>query len=160
MIFRYTVSQAVGRSQSYYKCICEVYPQFLVNIFKKAPLQNHLLESKSLSIQQIAIPILVIVVVAFLVLSNSWRSSSPYTQEVLALQGDAILGHAIFQMNCSGCHGLEAQGRVGPNLHAVAKRKSRPALIEQVTSGNTPPMPQFHPNPHEMAALLSYLETL
>jgi mono/diheme cytochrome c family protein len=123
-------------------------------------LQNQLLESKPVPVQQIVISIVVIVVVATLVLSNLWRSSSPYTQEVLALQGDATLGHAIFQMNCSGCHGLQAQGRVGPNLHAVAKRKSRPALIEQVTSGKTPPMPQFHPSPHEMAALLSYLETL
>jgi mono/diheme cytochrome c family protein len=123
-------------------------------------LQNQLLESKPITVQQIVISIVFIVVVTFLVTSNLWRSSSPYAQEVLALQGDATLGHAIFQMNCSGCHGLEAQGRVGPNLHAVAKRKSRPALIEQVTSGNTPPMPQFHPSPHEMAALLSYLETL
>jgi mono/diheme cytochrome c family protein len=123
-------------------------------------LQNQLLESKNLPAQQIFMSIAVIVVVAILVLSNSWRSSSPYTQEVLALQGDATLGHAIFQMNCSGCHGLEAQGRVGPNLHAVAKRKSRSALIDQVTSGKTPPMPQFHPSPQEMAALLSYLETL
>jgi mono/diheme cytochrome c family protein len=123
-------------------------------------LQNQLLESKTLPAQQIVISIVVIVVVAILVLSNSWRSSSPYVQEVLALQGDATLGHAIFQMNCSGCHGLEAQGRVGPNLHAVAKRKSRSALIDQVTSGKTPPMPQFHPSPQEMAALLSYLETL
>jgi mono/diheme cytochrome c family protein len=123
-------------------------------------LQNQLLESKPITVQQIVVSIVLIMVVTFLVATNLWRSSSPYAQEVLALQGDATLGHAIFQMNCSGCHGLEAQGRVGPNLHAVSKRKSRPALIEQVTSGNTPPMPQFHPSPHEMAALLSYLETL
>jgi mono/diheme cytochrome c family protein len=123
-------------------------------------LQNQLLESKPLPVQQIFIAIVVVAVMAVLMLNSLWRSSSPYAQEVLALQGDATLGHAIFQMNCSGCHGLEAQGRVGPNLHAVAKRKSRPALIEQVTSGNTPPMPQFHPSPQEMAALLSYLETL
>lgn len=123
-------------------------------------MQNQLLESKNLSAQQIIVSIVVTVAVAILVLSNPWRSTSPYAQEVLALRGDATLGHAIFQMNCSGCHGLEAQGRVGPNLHAVAKRKSRPALIEQVTSGKTPPMPQFQPSPQEMAALLSYLETL
>jgi mono/diheme cytochrome c family protein len=123
-------------------------------------LQNQLLESKPIPVQQIFVSIVAIVVVAALVLNNFWRSTTPYTQSVLALQGETTLGHAIFQMNCSGCHGLEAQGRVGPNLHAVSKRKSRPALIEQVTSGNTPPMPQFHPSPREMADLLSYLETL
>ncbi len=123
-------------------------------------MQNQLLESKSLPVQQIVTSIVISVVVMVLVLSNLWQANSPYAQEVLALRGDATLGHAIFQMNCSGCHGLEAQGRVGPNLHAVAKRKSRPAIIEQVVSGSTPPMPQFHPSPQEMAALLSYLETL
>ncbi len=86
--------------------------------------------------------------------------SSPYIKNVLALQGDQVLGHAIFQMNCSGCHGLTGQGRVGPNLHEVSKRKSAQGLIEQVISGETPPMPQFQPKPQEMADLLSYLQTL
>jgi mono/diheme cytochrome c family protein len=86
--------------------------------------------------------------------------ATPYAQKVLALNGDPTLGHAIFQTNCSGCHGLSAQGRVGPNLHAVSKRRSPTSLIEQVTSGNTPPMPQFQPSVQEMADLLSYLKTL
>ena len=92
-----------------------------------------------------------------------WRSiqeSNPYINSVLARQGDPTLGHAIFQINCSGCHGLDAGGRVGPSLHEISKRKSPHSLIEQVVSGNTPPMPQFQPNPKEMADLLSYLETL
>jgi mono/diheme cytochrome c family protein len=84
----------------------------------------------------------------------------PYIQKVLSLSGNTTQGNAIFQMNCSGCHGFEANGKVGPNLHAVASRKSRQALIEQVISGKTPPMPQFQPSPQEMADLLSYLESL
>jgi mono/diheme cytochrome c family protein len=91
---------------------------------------------------------------------HSIRESNPYTTSVLARTGDPTLGHAIFQINCSGCHGLDASGRVGPSLHEISKRKSPHSLIEQVTSGNTPPMPQFQPNPQEMADLLSYLETL
>jgi mono/diheme cytochrome c family protein len=88
------------------------------------------------------------------------QESNPYTTSVLAKTGDPTLGHAIFQINCSGCHGLDASGRVGPSLREISKRKSPHSLIEQVTSGNTPPMPQFQPNPQEMADLLSYLETL
>jgi mono/diheme cytochrome c family protein len=91
---------------------------------------------------------------------QSLRASNPYTTSVLAKTGDPMLGHAIFQINCSGCHGLDAGGRVGPSLREISKRKSPHSLIEQVTSGNTPPMPQFQPNPQEMADLLSYLETL
>ncbi len=91
---------------------------------------------------------------------NMFGNSSPYIKNVLELKGDQVLGHAIFQMNCSGCHGLTGQGRVGPNLHEVSKRKSEKSLIDQVISGKTPPMPQFQPNPKEMADLLSYLQTL
>lgn len=88
------------------------------------------------------------------------RRPDPYVRDVLALTGSPVKGHAIFQMNCSGCHGLQADGRVGPSLRHVSDRKSRIGLINQVISGATPPMPQFQPSPQEMADLLSYLESL
>jgi len=86
--------------------------------------------------------------------------SDPYIKSVLTRPGDLIQGQAIFQMNCAGCHGLQADGSVGPSLQGVSKRKSRYGLIRQVTSGETPPMPQFQPSVKEMADLLKYLETL
>lgn len=88
------------------------------------------------------------------------RRSDPYIQSVLSLSGDASRGQVIFQQNCSVCHGLNADGQVGPSLHRVAARKSRIGLIHQVTSGETPPMPQFQPTPEDMADLLKYLEGL
>lgn len=105
-----------------------------------------------------------IAVVLIILLANlgvrQWQLKDPYVKNVLSLTGDPIRGHAIFQMNCSGCHGLQADGRVGPSLQGVSKRKSQIGLIHQVTSGETPPMPQFKPNPQDMADLLSYLEEL
>jgi len=91
---------------------------------------------------------------------NTVRTSDPYIKNVLSQTGNPIQGHAIFQINCAGCHGLEANGSVGPSLQSVSKRKSRYGLIHQVVSGDTPPMPKFQPNTEEMADLLSYLETL
>ena len=88
------------------------------------------------------------------------QASDPYIQQVLALQGDELRGNAIFQINCAGCHGSQADGDVGPSLRAVAQRKSDVRLIQQVISGKTPPMPKFQPAPQEMADLLSYLRTL
>ncbi|MBC7968761.1 MAG: cytochrome c, partial [Verrucomicrobia bacterium] len=79
---------------------------------------------------------------------------------VLALEGDSMQGHAIFLMNCAGCHGNEAAGHVGPSLRDVSNRKSKASIIHQVISGQTPPMPQFQPSSKEMADLLSYLSTL
>ncbi|WP_281257371.1 c-type cytochrome [Merismopedia glauca] len=88
------------------------------------------------------------------------RGADPYVKNVLSTTGDPMQGHAIFQMNCAGCHGWKGEGKVGPSLCSVSKRKSRIRLIEQVISGKTPPMPQFKPSPQEMADLLSYLEGL
>lgn len=88
------------------------------------------------------------------------QTFDPYIHEVLAIQGDPVRGAAIFQMNCAVCHGIEANGEVGPALHRIADRKSKVSLINQVTSGETPPMPQFQPNPEDMADLLEYLEQL
>lgn len=88
------------------------------------------------------------------------RASDPYIKSVLSQTGDLEQGHAIFQINCAGCHGLEATGLVGPSLQGVSKRKSEYGLIHQVISGETPPMPKFQPSAQAMADLLSYLESL
>lgn len=91
---------------------------------------------------------------------HSLRPADPYIQNVLQLTGDVERGHDIFQLNCATCHGLEAAGEVGPNLQGVSSRKSKSALIVQVISGQTPPMPQFQPSERDMADLLAFLETL
>lgn len=87
-------------------------------------------------------------------------TNDAYVRQVLQLRGDVTQGQAIFQMNCAVCHGLTGNGNVGPSLKAVANRKSREGLIQQVISGKTPPMPQFQPSEQTMADLLSYLGSL
>jgi mono/diheme cytochrome c family protein len=86
--------------------------------------------------------------------------SDPYTRATLALNGSVQDGGRLFRLNCAGCHGLAAQGLVGPNLHGVDRRKSDRQLIQQVVSGRTPPMPRFQPDPQAMADLLSFLHSL
>lgn len=89
-----------------------------------------------------------------------YQMSDPYMRDVLTLHGNAGRGEAIFQINCAGCHGMTADGNVGPSLHEVSRRKSRMALVHQVTDGATPPMPKFQPSPQEMADLLAYLRSV
>lgn len=112
--------------------------------------------------QAIAVAILAALlgILAYLVGLYHFQYSDPYIRDVLALDSDVQHGQAIFQMNCSSCHGISGDGLVGPSLHHVSDRKSEVALIRQVTSGQTPPMPQFQPEPQAMADLLGYLETL
>lgn len=106
-----------------------------------------------------ALAILIVIPLAILGVQMA-QASDPYVKNVLSLMGNPVQGKAIFQINCAGCHGLEADGLVGPSLQAVPKRKSRYGLIHQVISGETPPMPKFQPSAQEMADLLSYLEGL
>ena len=84
----------------------------------------------------------------------------PYSRATLALSGSVENGGRLFRINCAGCHGLAAQGLVGPNLHGVERRKNDRQLIQQVVSGNTPPMPRFQPDPQAMADLLAFLHSL
>ncbi len=86
--------------------------------------------------------------------------SDPYTRSTLQLVGSEQNGGRLFRLNCAGCHGLAAQGLVGPDLHGVEHRKNDRQLIQQVVSGRTPPMPRFQPEPQAMADLLAFLHSL
>ncbi|NJP10731.1 MAG: cytochrome c [Leptolyngbyaceae cyanobacterium RU_5_1] len=124
-------------------------------------MDNQVLKRENL-VQQLALLIVAATAIVFLAILVVYQSqySDPYVQSVLSLQGNVVQGSAIFQMNCAGCHGTQADGRVGPSLLDVSSRKSKFSIIHQVISGQTPPMPQFQPSSQEMADLLSYLESL
>ena len=114
------------------------------------------------NVQKLVLMALALITVAILAVAGVyvWQHSDPYVQSVQAIRGDAVRGNAIFQMNCAGCHGTLATGKVGPSLLKVSSRRSQLSLMDQITSGKTPPMPKFQANPTEMADLLSYLKTL
>ncbi|MCT0254954.1 cytochrome c [Synechocystis sp. CS-94] len=101
------------------------------------------------------VSLMVLVVALF-----SFINFDPYVSQVLGLEGNAERGRAIFQANCAVCHGVQGDGYIGPSLRGVAQRKSQGHIVRQVVSGQTPPMPQFQPNPQEMADLLDYLKTV
>jgi mono/diheme cytochrome c family protein len=123
-------------------------------------LDNQLTKSETL-IQWIAMPFVMLLAFSLVFFGMKMvTASDPYIESVLSTKGNPIQGHAIFQINCAGCHGLTANGLVGPSLQAVSKRKSPSGLIHQVISGETPPMPKFQPSIPAMADLLSYLEQL
>ncbi len=86
--------------------------------------------------------------------------SDPYIHDVLNSVGNLERGQQLFWQNCATCHGSNGAGEVGPDLQSVSERKSQVALIRQVISGKTPPMPQFQPSTQDMADLLVFLETL
>ena len=124
-------------------------------------MDNQLIQPQILVQRVVLLIVLLTLLFGIFFLGIHWhRISNPYIQGVLSLQGDIVKGHAIFQINCAGCHELQAEKNVGPSLKNIPKRKSKVDIIYQVISGKTPPMPKFKPTPQEMADLLTYLEQL
>ena len=106
--------------------------------------------------------ILSAVTIAFLIVF--WKSGDfkqdPFIKETLSIQGEALSGSKLFKINCVGCHGISAQGFVGPDLHEATKEMSDKKIINQVIRGLTPPMPSFEIEPQSMADLLEYMHSL
>ena len=84
----------------------------------------------------------------------------PFITETLSIQGEALSGSKLFKINCVGCHGISAQGFVGPDLHDATQNLSDKKIINQVIRGYTPPMPSFEIEPQSMADLLAYMHSL
>ena len=84
----------------------------------------------------------------------------PFVTETLSIQGDTLSGSKLFKINCVGCHGISAQGLVGPDLHEATEELSDKKIINQVIRGLTPPMPSFEIEPQSMADLLAYMHSL
>ena len=102
------------------------------------------------------------VTISFLILF--WRigdfKKDPFITETLSIQGEALSGSKLFKINCVGCHGISAQGFVGPDLHEATQEMSDKKIINQVIRGLTPPMPSFEIEPQSMADLLAYMHSL
>ena len=88
------------------------------------------------------------------------EEEDPYINKSLSLNGSIENGSRLFRMNCVGCHGISAQGLVGPELNTVTEELSDKKIINQVVKGLTPPMPSFEMDEQSMADLLIYLHSL
>lgn len=124
-------------------------------------MDNHVIQPSILTQRIILIFVLFLLIVSVSILGIYWQKvSDPYIQEVLSRPGNISKGNAMFQINCAGCHSLQADKSVGPSLKNISKRKSKIEIIDQVISGKTPPMPKFQPDSQEMADLLAYLQQI
>jgi mono/diheme cytochrome c family protein len=75
-------------------------------------------------------------------------------------QGDAKRGHSLFDHSCTPCHGDDARGDEGPNLHNLAKSDARITTI--IKGGVKGEMPSFAKkfSDADVQALIAYLRTL
>ena len=69
-------------------------------------------------------------------------------------------GYKLFMLNCAHCHGTDARGDEGPDLHGVTK--SDPRIVTIIQNGIKGEMPKFSAklNDTETRALVAFIRTL
>jgi mono/diheme cytochrome c family protein len=70
------------------------------------------------------------------------------------------LGYELFQLNCAHCHGNNARGGEGPDLHGIAKSDARVASV--IKNGIQGEMPKFGAKLSEkdVQALVAFVRSL
>jgi len=59
-------------------------------------------------------------------------------------QADPLAGQKLFASNCAMCHGAEAEGGIGPDLHGeLAYGRTKEAIHESIAKGRPNGMPAF-----------------
>jgi mono/diheme cytochrome c family protein len=69
-------------------------------------------------------------------------------------------GQHLFLMNCAHCHGDDARGDEGPDLHGLRKTDAR--LSALINNGIKGEMPRFNQklSPSDVQALIAFLDSL
>ena len=69
-------------------------------------------------------------------------------------------GYELFMLNCAHCHGADARGDEGPDLHGVTKSDQR--IVTIIQNGIKGEMPKFNAklNDTETRALVAFIRTL
>ncbi len=92
-----------------------------------------------------------------------WPNAAPGTNEALVIPPPgtpANQGYKLFMLNCAHCHGADARGDEGPDLHGLTKSDQR--IIAIIQNGKKGEMPKFSAklNDTETRALVAFLRTL
>ena len=88
--------------------------------------------------RQVAPPLLLVIVTLATFGLAKWHPFTPSAAPASATPGDATLGRQVFVVNCSGCHGMDARGGIGPALVARGLSASQ---VEAVVAGGRGVMP-------------------
>ncbi len=105
---------------------------------------------------------------AFAALMQSHQRSSPSTPTAMVRQSISVparnpladRGAKLFSFNCAHCHGIDATGDEGPDLHGLTKSDAR--LESTILHGVKGEMPAFNKKLQEQdaTALVAFLRTL
>jgi len=89
------------------------------------------------------------------------RASGATEELVIPPTGTPVnQGYELFMLNCAHCHGTDARGDEGPDLHGVTKSDQR--IVSIIQNGIKGEMPKFSGklNDSETRALVAFIRTL
>lgn len=88
------------------------------------------------------------------------EGETPRLEQILSLSGDPVEGRSEYLDHCSGCHGEEGQGRLGPELQSFLAGAIDRDVVDIVLNGKgrMSGVPDLM-NDQEIADLVEYLFT-
>jgi len=91
---------------------------------------------------------------------TAFATSAQAAMKPMELTIDATEGRHLFLMNCAHCHGDDARGDEGPDLHDLHRSDAR--IHEVITAGIKGEMPSFGKKlgDPDVRQLIAYLRTL
>ena len=92
--------------------------------------------------------------------SASTADLAPIETAAVPVNADPAQGRRLFAMNCAHCHGDDARGDEGPDLHDLHKSDAR--IRQVITAGIKGEMPSFAKKlgDEDIRALTVYLRSL
>ncbi|MGH9717477.1 MAG: c-type cytochrome [Candidatus Acidiferrales bacterium] len=83
------------------------------------------------------------------------------TKPVHAAEADSTRGKSLFEQNCSTCHGIDATGEDGPDLHGVPESLGDAAVVNIIQHGiRGTAMPGFYSlSAKDAADIVAFLRT-
>jgi len=73
---------------------------------------------------------------------------------------DIAMGKQLYAANCASCHGVDATGQLGPNLHGVVERLGEQGVFGVVRNGRGGMPPVSSINDARVWQVIGYLRTL
>jgi cytochrome c551 len=104
--------------------------------------------------RQVAPPLLLVTVTLATFGLAKWHPFTPSAAPATATAGDATRGRQVFVVNCSGCHGMDARGGIGPALVESGLSASE---VEAVVAGGRGVMPSGLVEGQDAADVAAYV---
>jgi putative heme-binding domain-containing protein len=73
---------------------------------------------------------------------------------------DIAMGKQLYAANCASCHGVDASGQLGPNLHGVVQRRGEQGVFGIVRNGMGGMPPVSSINDQRVWQVVGYLRTI